>query len=134
LSCQNLAAPCQICQPCGGVNGIAKAVAIDLDHFTGFNTDLYLHGAANAARIQRLVKQLFLNLHAGRQRNTLSIKRYEQTIVQQLSDAAVVLIKHLALSPTQLINKDGRRSIAKPFIQAGAANKISKNNGGHGAA
>lgn len=56
----------------------------------------------------------------------------EEPVTQKLDNAAMALLEHFAQKCHQLTDESRRWRITQALIQAGAADKISKNNSGHG--
>ena len=85
-----------------------------------------MHWRLHASWLQRRIKQLFLDLHAGGQRIRVACKHHEQAVAQQLDNTALMFRKYLAQQPDQLSRKALSCSIPQPLIRASASNKTSK--------
>ena len=126
-------APGQVGQAGGAVDGVAVAVAVDLDHLAGLDAHLHLHRVAGAARMDRLFLQPLLDGDAGLERLGLPREHDEQAVAQQLDHPAVVLLEDLGQRRRQLRDEAAGGLVPEPLEDAGAPNQVSKDDGGHDA-
>lgn len=92
------------------IDGVAEAVAINLDDFSGLHAHLHLHRRTANAGANGFVQESLLDADAGRQRIALLRKTHKQPVTQQFDDAATVLLENLAQCPDQL--RDKKRAVS----------------------
>ena len=131
LGGKNLLGAGQIGQPGGAIDRVAVAIAVDFHHLARLDAHLHLHRIAGAPSVDRIGAEPFLDRQAGGERVTFGGKHHEQPITQQLDDTPVMLLERLGKRGRQLRDETAGGFIAEPLEDAGAADQISKNNGGH---